>query len=371
MQLAYILWTANPEVLDSLGLDLSFDFRWYGILFASGFLFGQSIIDYIWKAEGKPAKDVEVLTIYALIGTVIGARLGHCLFYDPEIYLADPIKILYIWEGGLASHGAAFTLILSIWLYSRKRKDQSFLWVIDRVVITVALGGALIRMGNLMNSEIIGKPTGSDYGFVFARSGFDVITANDVNRKILNLDINRSNSDTLIDNKKYLGLTVGFEVEKGTISDNSLQLMVNGILANQLVQNTESGQHFMVLPNHLNPKVSETPNAEGNLEASFHVYGIARHPSQLYESISTFLTFVLLAFIWFRNKARTPEGLLFGLFVVINFGLRFLYEFSKEPQVAFEKEMSFNMGQLLSIPLVLAGIATLYYILTRKKKPIA
>lgn len=372
MQLAYILWTANPEVLDSLGLDLSFDFRWYGILFASGFLFGQSIIDYIWKAEGKPAKDVEALTIYALIGTVIGARLGHVLFYDEGgIYRADPIKALYIWEGGLASHGAAFALILSVWLYSRKRYGQSFLWVIDRVVITVALGGALIRMGNLMNSEIIGKPTGTDYGFVFARSGYDVITKNDLNRKILNLEIVRNNADTVIDNQTYAGLSVKFQVEKGTVSDNDLQQKVNGELANQLMQNEEAILHFKVLPNHLKPYISETPNAEGNIEASFQVYGVPRHPSQLYESISTFLTFLLLAFIWFRNKDKTPEGLLFSLFVIINFGLRFVYEFIKEPQVDFEKNLSYNMGQILSVPLVIAGLITMYIVLKRSKKPVA
>jgi prolipoprotein diacylglyceryltransferase len=368
MQLAYILWTVNPEVLDSLGLDLSFDFRWYGMLFASGFLFGQSIIDYIWKTEGKPAKDVEMLTIYALIGTVIGARLGHCLFYDREIYLADPIKILYIWEGGLASHGAAFALILSVWLYSRKRQGQSFLWVIDRVVITVALGGALIRMGNLMNSEIIGKPTDTDSGFVFARSAYDVINKNDENKKILNFHITRNNSDTVIDNKTLAGLTVHFEVEKGALSDNAIQQKVKSELAKQIVNNPESTPHFRLLPDQLKPVVSEVPNAEGNIEASFNIYGIPRHPSQLYESISTFLTFLLLAFIWFRYKDKTPEGLLFSMFVIINFGLRFVYEFTKEPQVEFEKEMTYNMGQLLSIPLVIVGLITLYIVLTRTKK---
>ena len=369
MQLAYILWTVNPEVLDSLGLDLSFDFRWYGILFASGFLFGQSIIDYIWKAEGKPAKDVEILTIYALIGTVIGARLGHVLFYDDKgIYRSDPIQALYIWEGGLASHGAAFALILSVWLYSRKRYGQSFLWVIDRVVITVALGGALIRIGNLMNSEIIGKPTDTDSGFVFARSAYDVINKNDLNKKILNFHITRSNSDTVINNKTYAGLTVHFEVEKGAVTENDLQLKVKGELAKLIITNPESAPHFSVLQDQLKPMISEVPNADGNIEASFNIYGIPRYPSQLYESISTFLTFLLLGFLWFRYKDKTPEGLLFSLFVIINFGLRFLYEFTKEPQVDFEKEMTYNMGQLLSIPLVIAGLITLYIVLTRTKK---
>jgi prolipoprotein diacylglyceryl transferase len=161
--LQYITWDVSPEILDTE----YFSIRWYGLLFALGFLIGQQILIYIFKKEGKPERDVETLTVFMVLSTIIGARLGHCLFYEPEYYLANPIKILKIWEGGLASHGATIGILFALWLYARKKKDQSYLWVVDRIVITVALAGGLIRLGNLMNSEIIGKPTDVPWAFVF------------------------------------------------------------------------------------------------------------------------------------------------------------------------------------------------------------
>jgi prolipoprotein diacylglyceryl transferase len=158
-----ITWDVSPEILDTE----YFSIRWYGLLFALGFLLGQQILIYIFKQEGKPERDVETLTVYMVLSTIIGARLGHCLFYEPDYYLANPIKILKIWEGGLASHGATIGILFALWLYARKKKDQSYLWVVDRIVITVALAGCLIRLGNLMNSEIIGKPTDVPWAFVF------------------------------------------------------------------------------------------------------------------------------------------------------------------------------------------------------------
>jgi len=158
-----ITWDVSPEILDTE----YFSIRWYGLLFALGFLLGQQILIYIFKKEGKPESDVEVLTVYMVLSTIIGARLGHCFFYEPEYYLENPLKILKIWEGGLASHGATIGILFALWLYARKKKDQSYLWVVDRIVITVALAGCLIRLGNLMNSEIIGKPTDVPWAFIF------------------------------------------------------------------------------------------------------------------------------------------------------------------------------------------------------------
>jgi phosphatidylglycerol:prolipoprotein diacylglycerol transferase len=141
--------------------------RWYGLLFSLAFIIGYQIMYWIYKNEGKTQKDLEVLTITMIIGTVVGARLGHCLFYEPAYYLTHPIAILKVWEGGLASHGAAIGIILSLWYYSRKRKNISLLWILDRIVIVVALSGLLIRTGNFMNSEIIGKPSGLPWAVVF------------------------------------------------------------------------------------------------------------------------------------------------------------------------------------------------------------
>nr|WP_026462988.1 prolipoprotein diacylglyceryl transferase [Adhaeribacter aquaticus] len=261
--LNYITWNVSDEIfrvdLPVLG---SIALRWYGLLFASGFIFGQIILTRMYKAERVSEKWVDVITLYMIVGTVLGARLGHCLFYEPDVYLSDPIRILKIWEGGLASHGATVGILLALYLYSRKYRFD-YLWVLDRIVIVVALGGALIRLGNLFNSEIVGKATNVPWAFVFMR-------------------------------------------------------------------------------NYEFPQVP-------------------RHPAQLYESISSFLIFLGLLFLWSRKKEATPRGRIFGLFVVILFTLRFLYEFLKEAQVEFEESMTLNMGQILSIPLILVGL----YILIR------
>jgi prolipoprotein diacylglyceryl transferase len=158
-----ITWDVSPEILDTE----YFSIRWYGLLFALGFLLGQQILIYIFKKEGKPESDVEVLTVYMVLSTIVGARLGHCFFYEWDYYSQNPLKILKIWEGGLASHGATIGILFALWLYARKKKGQSYLWVVDRIVITVALAGGLIRLGNLMNSEIIGEPTTVPWAFIF------------------------------------------------------------------------------------------------------------------------------------------------------------------------------------------------------------
>ncbi len=164
MIINYITWNVNPEIFHLGSLSV----RWYGLLFAAGFFFGYLIMARFFRKENIPLKELDRLTTYMVIGTILGARLGHCLFYEPSYYLSHPLEILKIWEGGLASHGAALGIILAIYLFSRK-SSQSFLWTIDRIVIVVALSGVLIRLGNLMNSEIFGKPTEVPWAFVFIR----------------------------------------------------------------------------------------------------------------------------------------------------------------------------------------------------------
>jgi len=149
MELQIIPWNVNPEIF-RIG---NFAVRWYGLLFASGFVFGYNIMRRIFRHEGLTDATLDRLTVYMAIGTIVGARLGHCFFYEPGYYLARPIEILKVWHGGLASHGAAIGILLALWLFVRKEK-KPFLWIIDRIVIVVALAGSLIRLGNLMNSEI-------------------------------------------------------------------------------------------------------------------------------------------------------------------------------------------------------------------------
>jgi prolipoprotein diacylglyceryl transferase len=266
MTLQIIPWNVDPEIF-RIG---NFAVRWYGLLFASGFVIGYYILRKVFKNEGLGDATLDRLTVYVAVGTIIGARLGHCLFYEPAYYLANPIEILKVWHGGLASHGAAIGIPLAIWLFVRKEK-KPFIWAIDRVVIVVALAGVLIRLGNLMNSEIYGVETTLPWGFVFLRNG-----------------------------------------------ENA-------------------------------PK----------------------HPTQIYESLAYLITFVILLRVYWKNMGKQKPGLLFGLFLIFVFGFRFLVEYVKEDQVAFEAGMKLNMGQLLSIPLVIAGIALLFWAFRRVPEPVA
>jgi len=144
--------------------------RWYGLLFASGFLIGFYLMRTVFQREGRPEQDLDFLLLYLLGGTVIGARLGHILFYAPGYYLTHPLEIIAIWEGGLASHGGLIGVPLAIWLYCRRRDDQPFVWLLDRLAAPVALTGSFIRLGNLFNSEILGVPTDLPWGIVFERA---------------------------------------------------------------------------------------------------------------------------------------------------------------------------------------------------------
>lgn len=262
MILNQIMWDVSP-VIFKLG---SLQIRWYGLFFALAFYLGYIILEkQVFKRENLPVKLLDSLATYVVIATVIGARLGHILFYQPMDYLADPISILKIWEGGLASHGAAIGILIAIWMFTRK-SGKSFLWTLDRVVIVVALGGFFIRMGNLMNSEIYGHITSLPWGFVFVRDG------------------------------------------------------------------------------QADP----------------------RHPTQIYEALSYLVLFAALLVYFKRNYKTMKEGFIFGIFLIVLFGVRILIEFLKEPQVAFEQTMTLNMGQWLSIPFVLAGLYLLWR--TSRKK---
>ena len=160
-----IHWHVSPEIL-RLG---PFALRWYGLCFALAFLVGYFIVQWIYQRELKPERDLDRLLFYMLGGTLAGARLGHCLFYEPAYYLSRPLEVLMFWEGGLASHGGLVGIVLALYLYSRPRPEQSFGWLLDRIVIPSALGGCFIRLGNLFNSEILGTPTDVPWAFVFAR----------------------------------------------------------------------------------------------------------------------------------------------------------------------------------------------------------
>lgn len=165
MILDYITWTANPVMIDSF-----VTVRWYGLMFAIGFLIGYEIVGRMFKHEGAPESWLGILLLWTVAGTIVGARLGHCFFYEWDYYSHNPIEILKVWEGGLASHGGAIGVILGVLCFSLFTTRRNPLWTFDRLVVPIALVGGLIRIGNLMNSEIYGGPTTLPWGFMFERS---------------------------------------------------------------------------------------------------------------------------------------------------------------------------------------------------------
>lgn len=161
----FITWDVNPDIIDSF-----VTIRWYGLMFAIGFWIGYNLVAKMFKRDGAPEKWMGILLIYVAVATIVGARLGHVFFYQWDYYSAHPWKIFATWEGGLASHGGAIGIILAVILYSIFTTKRNPLWTFDRLTIAIALVGALIRIGNLMNSEIFGHPTTLPWGFYFVRS---------------------------------------------------------------------------------------------------------------------------------------------------------------------------------------------------------
>lgn len=273
MILQQITWDVSP-VLFSIG---NFQLRFYSLFFALGFILGYMIVKRFFKREDIPIKELDNLLIYVVVGGLAGARIGHCLFYDWAYFSQHPLEIIlpfrfqpsFEFTGfqGLASHGGAIGIIISLILFVRKSTLKNYLRILDFVAIPTALAGALIRLGNLMNSEIYGHPTDLPWGFVFVRNG-----------------------DTW-----------------------------------------------------------------------------ASHPTQIYEALAYLLVFAVLLILYNKNWQKKLHGYYIGLFLIMVFVFRFFIEFVKEVQVDFEKGMTLNMGQILSIPFILVGIGLLVYSLRKKK----
>lgn len=333
---------------------------------------------HIFKKEGKDPQNVDTLSVHMILATIIGARLGHLLFYEPERFLADPLMFFRTWEGGLASHGAAICIPIALYLYSnyvvstrrsilplkftkKRRQGQSYLWIIDRIVITVALAGAFIRFGNFVNSEIIGKPTGSDYGVVFGRVAEEYIEEAGIG--IESAEASKGTStERLEPGIVPVDLTLVFENRQ--ITEDQVRTIVNSEVRRILASPSVS-EHY-AQPNA--PLDFDVSLVDRKMQAVVHTWGVSRYPAQLYESATCVILFLLLLGIWFKWKQKTPEGLLFGLFLIWIFGLRWFHETFKENQVAFENDMTYNMGQLLSIPLVLVGVFILIRVIVLSKK---
>ena len=263
LDLLFVDWHFDPVAFSLFGIEV----RYYGLMWALMIFVGMKLFDYFCKHEGLSNSVSESIFTYGTIATIVGSRVGHCLFYEPEHYLLNPIEIITgIRDGGMASHGAAVGLLVGLWLFSRKN-NLPYLWALDRVMVAVGIGGAIIRFGNLFNSEIFGRVTDLPWGFKFHNSA--------------------------LWQRDFAPLAV--------------------------------------------------------------------HPTQLYEALCYVLTFVVLFIMYQRfDMARKHPGVMFGVGLLGIFLSRFIVEFIKIEQVAFEQGMILDMGQWLSIPFVILGCYMIY-----------
>ena len=269
MSILAINWNVDPELF-RIG---SFAVRWYGLLFVSGFVLGYWMFTKFFERENVDKRILDPLLYTLLLGTLVGARLGHCIFYQPDYYFGSWdgfLEIFQVWKGGLASHGGTIVLFFCMMWFARKygpKNNFDFVWILDHLCIAVAFAATFIRLGNLFNSEIYGDVTSLPWGFVFERRG---------------------------------------EVE---------------------------------------PK----------------------HPTQLYEALSYFLLGLFLLWLYVKKLDKVYRGTFIGIFFIVCFGMRFIIEFIKEPQVEFEETMLLDMGQILSIPFIILGIGFLVYAWKKKQ----
>ena len=290
----FINWSFDAEIIPGYRTP-----NWYGLLFVSGMILGYFVIRKMFKQENISNDLLDKLVMYMVPATVIGARLGHVMFYDFDSYFRPlrwsyvslerfgiefPIpSFLAIWEGGLASHGAAVVILLALWYFSNKVIHRPYLWMLDHIAAPIAIAGAFIRLGNLVNHEMVGYVTDVPWGF-----------------KFLHHDC----------------------------------------------MNVIDGQYLC--------DWAEIP---------------VRHPANLYESLAYFLSFGILMFLFWKKQGWKKQGLVFGTFLILIFGFRFLIEFLKESQTdndsLVDVSTGLNTGQWLSVPLVLAGIILI--IRARKK----
>ncbi|GAB4237451.1 MAG: hypothetical protein Tsb0034_12600 [Ekhidna sp.] len=355
----YIIWTFDPAIFTIPFTDYAP--RWYGVLFALGFILSQQLLFWVFEKEGRPKKDVETLTTYMVIATILGARLGHCLFYNPAYYLSNPLKILMIWEGGLASHGGALGILLAIYLFCKKY-NYRYLWILDRLVIVVALTGAMIRTGNLFNSEMEGTLTNSNTGLVYARAAYDVLNYDE--EKIDDISIFKGGEMTS-EVPGIVPITARIVYKRGVTLTVEDKRFLENQLKGTLDRYSEVREHVDFGSGSLTYK---TYKKDGQEVVEIYALGKVRHAAQLYEAAYCILLMLVLLWLWHAKKDSLPQGFNFALFMIVLWSLRFVDEFFKMNQEAFEENMTLNMGQILSIPLTIAGIILMVWVYTKDKK---
>lgn len=292
------------------GIDIvgNFKIHFYSLMWVAAFVIGWQIMKRIFKRENIKIEYLDPLFIYTVLATMLGARLGHVIFYQSELILQDPLSVLlpFRFKGGfeftgfqgLASHGAAIGIIIGMYLYRRKYTYKSLMWILDRIVIPVASGAVFIRIGNFINSEIIGKITDSPLGVRFIQEHY---------------------------NKREITQITGIKDVKKAYQ-----------------------------------AVTDNPQFQSLLDAVPF-----RHPAQLYESFCYVFVFLILVFFYLKTKKSEQTGFLFGLFLVMLWTVRFFVEFVKEAQNVERSDWALNTGQWLSIPFILIGF---YFMFVYKPK---
>lgn len=345
--LATIFWDF-PNHIPLFGFEL----RYYSLMFIISFVLGQYGMQYIFKKENISPKLMDSLVYWMIGATIVGARLGHVFFYDWDKYKNNLGDILKVWEGGLASHGAAIAIVAAMIYWSRKYAKVHPLWTLDRIVIVVALAAGFIRIGNWFNSEIYGAQANSVFETVFVEDAAQAIKhqfRGDVE------DISFEPSGKVLQTNSLvlpeLDLRISFyqsnEMQTSEYAKDCL-----GILKGLERDN----QNILVLEN-TSVEVYQSPNG---WEATTKVYGIPRYPTQLFEAGAYWIIFIILTLLYLKRGAGNKAGFLLGLFLTMLFGFRFFIEFYKEIQVSFENSMSLNMGQWLSIPMVSLGLFLIF-----------
>lgn len=342
----------------------SYTLRFYSILFALGFVFGYQLMKKMFIKEKVSLDKLESLVVYMVVATVVGARLGHVFFYQWDYYSQHIGEIFMVWQGGLASHGAAIAIVFSVYLFSKKvfKDPKRTLWVLDRVVIVIALAGTLIRLGNWFNSEIYGAMANSSLETVFTeptRERLMAVHAKDIIDEISFKNTGERHATDSLDLAVY-DMSVQFINVQLPQDQEKLEFTMLSQMKQHL-DNFKKEDMNILIPT--DSRV-EWDASKANL-AHVKVLAIPRHPTQIYESLGYFIIFLILYFAYQNTTVGQRRGYLFGAFLVLIFGFRFFIEYMKENQVSSEEGQLLNIGQYLSIPLVLAGI---YFMVSSKNK---
>ena len=350
--IATILWDF-PNHIAIAGFEL----RFYSLMFIISFVLGQYGMQYVFKKENVNPKLMDSLVYWMVGATIIGARLGHVFFYDWGYYKNHLGEILMVWKGGLASHGAAISIVLAMIWWSKRIAKKHPIWTLDRIVIVVALAGGFIRMGNWFNSEIYGAPANSSVETVFVEAGRASIERG-YGEHVRSLTFDETGTVFTTDSLNYPVLEAQFRFIG--LNENQTGEYVNNYLARILNATSKDDANILPYPD----ATAEVYTDENGAFASINVLGVPRYPTQLFEAAAYWLIFVILAFMYLKTNVKNRRGFIFGAFLIGVFGFRFFVEYYKEIQVSFETSMSLNMGQWLSIPLVISGF---YLMLTSKE----